>query len=42
MTNRHYDAVVLGRSLGSLAAAALLARRDFRVLVIGQGQKPST
>ena len=42
MTFRHYHAIVLGRSLGSLAAAALLARRDFRVLVIGQGQKPAS
>lgn len=41
MTNRHYDVVVLGRSLGALAAAALLARRDFRVLVLGQGQRPT-
>lgn len=40
--SRHYDVIVLGRSLGSLAAAALLARRDFRVLVLGQGQKPPT
>ena len=38
MTSRHYDVVVLGRSLGALAAAALLARRDFRVLLLGQGQ----
>ena len=40
MSTRFYDAVVLGRSLGSLATAALLARRDFRVLLLGQGQKP--
>ncbi|MFC1641552.1 NAD(P)-binding protein [Myxococcota bacterium] len=40
MTSRHYDVVVLGRSLGALVAAALLARRDFRVLLLGQGQKP--
>jgi phytoene dehydrogenase-like protein len=31
---------VLGRSLGALATAALLARRDFRVLLLGQGQRP--
>jgi phytoene dehydrogenase-like protein len=42
MTSRHYDVVVLGRSIGALAAAALLARRDFRVLIIGQGQKPAS
>ena len=40
MTSRHYDVVVLGRSLGPLAAAALLARRKFRVLLLGQGQRP--
>ncbi|MES1176277.1 MAG: hypothetical protein ABUL62_18285 [Myxococcales bacterium] len=42
MTSRHYDVVVLGRSLGALAAAALLARRDFRVLLLGQGQYGQT
>jgi phytoene dehydrogenase-like protein len=42
MTSRHYDVIVVGRSIGALAAAALLARRDFRTLVIGQGQKPSS
>lgn len=42
MSSRHYEVVVLGRSLGALAAAALLARRDYRVLVLGQGQKPAT
>jgi phytoene dehydrogenase-like protein len=40
--SRYYDAVVLGRSLGALAVAALLSRRDFRVLVLGQGQRPQT
>jgi flavin-dependent dehydrogenase len=40
MTLRHFDVVIMGRSLGCLSAAALLARRDFRVLVIGQGEKP--
>lgn len=42
MTNKHYDVIVLGRSIGSLTAAALLARRDFTVLVVGQGERPST
>ncbi|MGC4090936.1 MAG: phytoene dehydrogenase [Polyangiaceae bacterium] len=42
MPSRYYDAVVLGRSLGALATAALLSRRDFRVLVLGQGQRPQT
>jgi hypothetical protein len=40
MSTRYYDVVVLGRSLGALAAGALLARRDFRVLLLGQGQRP--
>ena len=40
MTTRYYDAVILGRSLGVLTAAALLARRDFRVLVIGHEGRP--
>jgi phytoene dehydrogenase-like protein len=40
-TTRHYDVVVLGRSLGALSAAALLARRDFRVLLLGQGEPPA-
>jgi hypothetical protein len=39
VTARFYDVVVLGRSLGALTAAALLARRDFRVLVLGQGAR---
>lgn len=39
MTTRHYDVIVLGRSLGALACAAVLARRDFRVLLLGQGQQ---
>ncbi|MBX3182911.1 MAG: phytoene dehydrogenase [Polyangiaceae bacterium] len=38
---RYYDVVVLGRSIGSLAAAALLARRDFRVLLLGHGARPA-
>ena len=42
MTSRHYDVVVLGRSVSALAAAALLARRDFRVLLLGQGQHGQT
>jgi phytoene dehydrogenase-like protein len=40
MTTRYYDVIVLGRSLGALATAVLLARRDFRVLVLGQDGKP--
>ena len=41
MSDKHFDVVVLGRSLGAMAAAALLARRDFRVLVLGQGSRPA-
>jgi phytoene dehydrogenase-like protein len=40
LTDKHYDIVVLGRSLGALVTAALLSRRDFRVLVLGQGARP--
>ncbi|MCH2108056.1 MAG: hypothetical protein MK135_01915 [Polyangiaceae bacterium] len=40
MNTRHYDVVVLGRSLGSLLVAALLARRQVRVLLVGQKQRP--
>lgn len=39
MTSRHYDVIVLGRSIGALTCAAVLARRDFRVLVLGQAQR---
>lgn len=41
MINRHYDVVILGRSIGALTAAALLARRDFTVLLAGQGERPA-
>lgn len=41
MTSRHYDVIVLGRSLGALATAALLSRREFRVLLLGQGERPA-
>jgi phytoene dehydrogenase-like protein len=40
MTSRHFDVIVLGRSLGALTTAALLARRDFQVLLISQRQEP--
>ncbi|MGZ5971739.1 MAG: hypothetical protein ACXWP4_28910, partial [Polyangiales bacterium] len=42
MPLRFFDVVVLGLRPGALACAALLARRDFRVLVIGDGHLPST
>jgi len=37
LTSTYYDAVVMGMELGPLTAGALLARRGFRVLVVGQG-----
>lgn len=39
MTTKHFDVVVLGRSIGALSAAAVLARRGFTVLVLGQGDR---
>ncbi len=39
---KHYDVVVLGASLGALTTAALLARRSWRVLVVGQGYRSPT
>ncbi|MEO6577180.1 MAG: NAD(P)-binding protein, partial [Polyangiaceae bacterium] len=38
--SKHYDVVILGAGLGALTAAALLARRSWRVLVLGQGHRP--
>ncbi|MEO7111413.1 MAG: NAD(P)-binding protein, partial [Polyangiaceae bacterium] len=40
--DKHYDVVVLGAGLGALATAALLARRSWRVLVLGQGYRPAS
>ncbi len=42
MMQKHYDVIVLGRSIGALTVAALLARRDFTVLVLGQGAPSPT
>lgn len=41
MPTRHYDVIVLGTGLGAAATAALLARRSFRVLVLGQARTPA-
>lgn len=40
--SHHFDVVCIGFSPALLAAAALLARRTFRVLVVGEGHRPST
>ena len=40
--SKHYDVAVLGAGIGALTAAALLARRSWRVVVLGQGWRPST
>lgn len=37
---KHFDVAVLGGGLGALTAAALLARRSWRVRVVGQGYLP--
>src|SRR5262245_3999257 len=42
MTSRFYDAVVLGRSLGSRVVPALWSRRDFPVRLLGQGRRWAT
>ena len=36
------DVTILGAGIGALTAAALLARRSWRVLVLGQGSRPPT
>ena len=38
--SKHYDVAVLGAGIGALTAAARLARRSWRVLVLGQGWRP--
>jgi hypothetical protein len=37
MARQHFDVVVLGKSLGALAAGALLAKSGYRVLAVGHG-----
>jgi glycine/D-amino acid oxidase-like deaminating enzyme len=37
---KHYDVAVLGAGIGALTSAVLLARRSWRVLVLGQGWRP--
>jgi phytoene dehydrogenase-like protein len=39
---KHYDVAILGAGIGALSAAALLARRSWRVLVLGQRWLPPT
>jgi phytoene dehydrogenase-like protein len=38
--SKHYDVAILGAGIGALTTAALLARRSWRVLVLGQGWRP--
>ncbi|HEY4014397.1 MAG TPA: NAD(P)-binding protein [Polyangiaceae bacterium] len=40
--SKHYDVAVLGAGAGALVTAALLARRSWRVLVLGQGWRAPT
>src|ERR1700724_2440273 len=39
---KHYDVAVLGAGAGALVTAALLARRSWRVLVLGPRWRPPT
>jgi glycine/D-amino acid oxidase-like deaminating enzyme len=38
--SKHYDVAILGAGIGALTTAALLARRSWRVIVLGQGWRP--
>jgi phytoene dehydrogenase-like protein len=39
---KHYDVAVLGAGVGALCTAALLARRSWRVVVLGHGHRPAS
>jgi hypothetical protein len=40
--SKHFDVAILGAGIGALTTAALLARRSWRVLVLGHGWRPPT
>ncbi len=40
--SKHYDVAILGAGIGALTTAALLARRSWRVVLLGQGWRPPT
>lgn len=41
MSASHFDVIILGISAAPLTCGALLAKRGFRVLVVGQGEPPA-
>ncbi|MBT9554982.1 MAG: NAD(P)/FAD-dependent oxidoreductase [Myxococcales bacterium] len=41
MSDAFYDVIVVGTELAGLVAAAMLAKRNYRVLVLGHGPSPS-
>jgi hypothetical protein len=42
MATNFYDVIVIGSELGGLAAAALVARRGYRVLILGEAALPQS
>jgi hypothetical protein len=42
MATNFYDVIIIGSELGGLAAAALVARRGYRVLVLGEAALPQS
>jgi hypothetical protein len=42
MATNFYDVIVIGSELGGLAAAALVARRGYRVLILGEAAHPQS